>query len=284
VANGFTQDQADAIQGTIGNCFLYNVGKDLTANVDLDGTGDLTAVRIPASALFMPKPKRTFNGLEFTLERQWDKKWEAKISYLLSWNRGNTEGYVKSDNGQDDAGITQDFDHPGLMEGAEGYLPNDRRHTLKFAGSYAATDEFRVGASLVVTTGRPKNCFGNYPDKAGVNAFGEAYPAGPLARDDSNLYGAATFYCYGKLGSRGGAGRLPTTYNLSAQLTYTPAAVKGLTLSMDVLNVLNKRGVRTIDEVGETDGPDSINPTYQRPILSGLQASRSVRLTAGYEF
>ena len=283
-ANGFSAAQAARIKSTIGNCFLYNVGGDLTANVNLNGDGNLVPVRIPAAALFLPKPKRLYNALEFTLERQWDKKWSAQASYVLAFNKGNTEGYVKSDNGQDDAGITQDFDHPGLMEGAEGYLPNDRRHTVKFAGSYAATDELRFGATLVMTTGRPKNCFGNYPDAPGINAQGQPYVAGPLARDDSDLYGAASFYCYGKLNSRGSQGRLPTTTNLGMQLTYTPNAVKGLTLSVDVLNVLNKRGVRSIDEVGEVDGPDSVNPTYQRPILSGLQASRSVRLTAGYEF
>jgi hypothetical protein len=241
-------------------------------------------VTIPASALFLPKPKRSYNALEFTLERQWDKKWSAQFSYVLAYSKGNTEGYVKSDNGQDDAGITQDFDHPGLMEGSEGYLPNDRRHTLKFNGSYAISDQFRVGATLVATSGRPKNCFGNYPDQAGVDANGNAYPAGPLARDDSDLYGAASFYCYGKLNNRGSLGRLPWTYDLGLQFTYTPAQVKGLSLSVDVLNVFNKRGVRSIDEVGEVDSPASVNPTYQRPILSGLQPARAVRLTAAYEF
>lgn len=284
LANGYTPAQAANIGGTISGCFLYNVGGNLTANVDLNDTGALTPVTIPASALFLPKPKRIYNAFEFTLERQWDKKWSAQFSYVLAFNKGNTEGYVKSDNGQDDAGITQDFDHPGLMEGADGYLPNDRRHTFKFNGAYAVTDELRIGATLVVTSGRPRNCFGNYPDAPGVDANGNAYPAGPLARDDSDLYGAASFYCDGKLNPRGSIGRLPWTQNLGLQLTYTPVRVKGLTLSVDVLNVLNKRGVRAVDEAGEVDAPGSVNPTYQRPVLAGLQAARSVRLTAGYEF
>ena len=33
---------------------------------------------------------------------------------------GNYEGTVKSDNGQDDAGITQDFDFPEFTEGSYG--------------------------------------------------------------------------------------------------------------------------------------------------------------------
>lgn len=284
VANGYTAAQAARIGGTISGCFLYNVGGDLTANINLNGDGNLVPVTIPASALFLPKPKRTYNALEFTLERQWDKKWSAQFSYVLAYNKGNTEGYVKSDNGQDDAGITQDFDHPGLMEGAEGYLPNDRRHTFKFNGSYAVTDELRVGATLVLASGRPRNCFGNYPDAPGINSQGQAYPAGPLARDDSDLYGAASFYCDGKLNPRGSLGRLPWTQDMGVQVSYTPNRFKGLTLSVDVLNLLNKRGVRSVEEAGEVDSVGSVNPIYQRPILSGLQSARSVRLTAAYEF
>lgn len=53
---------------------------------------------------------------------------------------------------------------------------------------------------------------------------------------------------------------------------------------MDVLNVFNQRGVRSIDEVGELDAVGSVNPTYQRPLLSSLQRPRSVRMTVGYEF
>jgi hypothetical protein len=288
LANGYTSAQAGRIGSTVGGCFLYNVGGDLTANIDVNGNGTLTPVTIPASALFLPKPKRSYNALEFTLERQWDKKWSAQFSYVLAYSKGNTEGYVKSDNGQDDAGITQDFDHPGLMEGSEGYLPNDRRHTLKFNGAYAISDQFRVGATLVVTSGRPKNCFGNYPevvrDANGNPVVPAPYPPGPLERDDSDAYGAASFYCGAKLNPRGSLGRLPWTYDLGLQFTYTPTQVKGLTLSVDVLNVFNKRGVRSIDEVGETDAVNSVSPTYQRPILSGLQPARAVRLTAAYEF
>lgn len=122
----------------------------------------LTPVRIPASALLIPKPKRKYDALEFTLSRQWDKKWSASMSLVIARLRGNTEGYVKSDNQQDDAGITQDFDHPGLMEGAYGPLPNDRRYTLKASGAYAITDEWLLGGTALVQSGRPLNCFGYY--------------------------------------------------------------------------------------------------------------------------
>lgn len=284
LANGYTATQAGNIGSTIAGCFLYNPGGDLTANVDLDGTGVLTPVRIPASALQMPKPSRKYNALEFTAERQWDKKWSVSASYVLSWNKGNTEGYVKSDNGQDDAGITQDFDHPGLMEGSYGFLPNDRRHAFKLTGSVQATDEWLFGASFVAASGRPKNCFGNYPDTAGTNPDGSTYPAGPLARDDSDLYGASTFYCNGRLVDRGGYGRLPWTFETSVRAVYTPKWAKGLTLGVSVLNLFNERGIRAIDEAGELDSVGSANPTYQRPFTGSTQRPRTVRLSAAYEF
>lgn len=280
-ANGYSAAEAGRIGSAIGNCFLYNPGGNLTANVDLDGAGPngLQQVTIPAAAMFLPKATRKYDSLELMAERQWDGKWSAQASLVMAWSRGNTEGYVKSDNGQDDAGITQDFDHPGLAEGAYGWLPNDRRYTLKASGSYALTPEWRLGASLVAQSGRPKNCFGNYPE-AGIPGV----TPGPLERDDSDLYGAASFYCNGVLNSRGSIGRTQWTRDLAVQLAYNPAWMKGLSAKIDVLNVFNARGVRGVDEAGELDAVGSVNPTYGRPFLNSLQRPRSVRMTVAYEF
>lgn len=267
-ANGYTAAQAAAIGGAIGHCFLYNAGRDLTANVDLDGTGKLTAVNIPAAALQMPEPKRLYDALEFSFERAWDKKWSLQGSYVYARSRGNTEGYVKSDIGQDDAGISQDFDYPGLMEGSYGDLPNDRRHTIKVFGSFAVNDEWRLGGSLVAKSGRPKNCFGYYAGTTDTVSV---------------LYGSSSFYCDGVLNSRGSRGRLPWTREVNLQATYTPNWQKGLTFTVDALNIFNERGIRAIQEQGEF-GISSPDPSYGQPIADSLQKARSVRLTAMYEF
>jgi hypothetical protein len=266
---GYTAAQALAIRNTINGCFLYNPGGDLVANVDLDDTGELTKVRIPASALRMPKPKRTYDAIELSLKRQWDKKWEAAMSVVFAKSRGNTEGYVKSDNQQDDAGITTDFDHPGLMEGSNGPLPNDRRYSFRASGAYALTDEWRIAASMSMQGGRPRNCFGYY--------------AGSIP-DDSINYGAASFYCGGKLNPRGSLGRTERRYDLSLQAEYTPSFVKGLSFTIDALNILNRRAVSGVNEEGEAGGSGSVNVDYQRPRLAAIQAPRSFRFTAAYEF
>lgn len=267
-ANGYTAAQAARIGGAIGHCFLYNPGKDLTANIDVDGNGKLQQVVIPASALAMPMAQRTYKALELTVDRAWDKKWSFRGSYVLSYNKGNTEGYVKSDIGQDDAGISQDFDYPGLMVGSYGYLPNDRRHTLKVNAAFAVTDEWRLGANALAQSGRPKNCFGVYDGNVdGV----------------SSLYGDASFYCDGQQRSRGFYGRTDWTYQLDLQAAYTPGWAKGLTLSMDVLNVFNKRTVRGIEEA-ESSGRNNIDSIYGQPLLNSLQPARTVRFYAKYEF
>ena len=267
-ANGYTASQAAAIGGAIGHCFLYNAGKDLTANVDLDGSGALTPVNIPASALQMPIPKRKYDAVELSFERAWDKKWSLQGSYVYARSRGNTEGYVKSDIGQDDAGISQDFDYPGLMEGSFGNLPNDRRHTVKMFGSFAMTDEWRLGGSFVARSGRPKNCFGYYAGELDTTSI---------------LYGSSSFYCDGKLNARGSQGRLPWTREVNLQATYTPHWQKGLTLTLDALNIFNERGIRGINEQGEF-GISTPDPSYGQPVADSIQKARSVRLTAMYEF
>jgi hypothetical protein len=265
-ANGFSAADAKTIRDTVDHCFLYNPGGDLTANVDFAGDGNLTEVTIPAAALKFPKPKRTYNALELGFRRAWDGKWSLQGSYVLAFSKGNAEGYVKSDIGQDDAGISQDWDHPGLMEGSYGYLPNDRRHTVKVFGSYQLTPELRVGGNIRIQSGRPKNCFGFYN--------------GTL--DSTSVkYEDASFYCGGSLHPRGSWGRLPWTRELSLQATYEPKWLKGVTFQVDALNVLNERTVTSINENGE-DGLGSWAPGFGTPLST--QNPRRFRFLAQYEW
>ncbi|KQQ40292.1 hypothetical protein ASF61_05825 [Duganella sp. Leaf126] len=265
-ANGYTADQAAILGDAIDHCFLYNPGKDLTANVDFEDGKGLTQVRIPASALGFPKPERTYKSLELTFERPWDGKWSLQGSYVMAFSKGNTEGYVKSDIGQDDAGISQDWDYPGLMEGAYGYLPNDRRHTVKLFGAYQVADEWRLGTNLVVQSGRPKNCLGYYNGNLDTVSIG---------------YGSASFYCNGVFNPRGSQGRLAWTTEVGVQANYQPKWQKGLTFTIDALNIFNERTVTSINEQGET-ALGTPSATYMQP--QSFQSARKFRFTAAYEF
>ncbi|MET0321489.1 MAG: TonB-dependent receptor [Duganella sp.] len=266
LANGYDASQAAALGEAIDHCFLYNPGKDLTANVDFDDGKGLTQVKIPASALGFPQPKRTYKALELSFERPWDGKWSLQGSYVLAFSKGNTEGYVKSDIGQGDAGISQDWDYPGLMEGAYGYLPNDRRHTFKLFGSYQVADEWRLGTNLVVQSGRPKNCLGFYNGTLDEVSIG---------------YESASFYCNGVANPRGSLGRLAWTTEVGVQASYQPKWQKGLTFTIDALNIFNERTVTSINEEGE-DAMYTRSALYMQP--QSFQSARKVRFTAAYEF
>lgn len=266
LANGYNEDQAAIIGDAIDHCFLYNPGGDLTANIDLEDGNGLSEVVIPGASLGFPQPERKYTALEITFERAWDGVWNLQGSYVWAKSRGNTEGYVKSDIGQDDAGISQDWDYPGLMEGSYGDLPNDRRHTFKIFGAYQVTPELRLGANAIIQSGRPLNCLGYYSGNLDTV---------------SQLYGSSSFYCNRTLVPRGTAGRLEWTRELSLQASYSPTWLKGTTFSADILNVFNERGVTQVNEAGES-ARGTRSPNYLQP--GAFQAGRSVRLMAQYEF
>jgi len=273
ISEGYTEDEADAIGSAVNNCFLMNVGEDLTMNADLAGDGNLTQLTIPASALGIPKAKRTYKALEFFFERTYDEKWTLQGSYTFSKNIGNTEGYVKSDIGQDDAGISAGFDYPSLADGGYGYLPNDRRHAFKMFGAYDITDEWRVGGNLIVQSGRPLNCFGApYENEDGT--------VGPNHWPEYGYAGYA-LYCGGELVPRGTNGRLEWNSNLGLQLTYEPRRAEGLRLTGDVFNVFNVRSVTSVNETCET-----ASNTYLASCHQPLSANpaRTFRFTVEYDF
>ena len=242
-------------------CHLYNPGRDVTFQMDINGDGTLEEVNLTADQLG-PDAKRTYEALEVFFEGHWDRTF-LQGSYTWSRSKGNTEGGVKSDIGQDDTGTTQDFDYPELMEGADGYLPNDRRHSFKLFGSYDVTDTVSVGASLIVQSGRPINCFGFHPIDSG--------------------YANSYFYCEGQLKPRGTSGRTPWTRTLDMNAVWRPAfAEDRLAFKIDVFNVLNSQRATSVNEDGE-DGAGNWQPNvWQTP--TGFQAPRSVRFMVQYDF
>jgi hypothetical protein len=272
--NGYDEGEADAIASAVNHCFLTNPGNGLSANVDLQGDGNLTVVEIPAEGLGLPVAQRKYQAIEFLFEGTWENLF-LQGSYTWARSRGNTEGYVKSDNGQDDAGITQDFDYPGLMDGAYGYLPNDRRHSLKLFGNYRFNEEWAVGFNVLAQSGRPVNCFGVYPADG---------PDGGAPN-----YGVASFYCGtnvddaypGTLKPRGTSGRVPWVYTLDTQVTYEPEWADGLTLRMTVSNIFDSEDYTRVDDSFDDSARE---PSYSYGFPRGYVRPRSVFFMASYKF
>src|SRR5690606_24617247 len=264
-------------------CHLYNPGNDVVFRMDINGDGQLETVElgaedtwqdgnlfgIPAgTSVLGPEAKRTYKAIEVFFEGSWDKFF-LQGSYTWSQSEGNSEGGVKSDIGQDDTNVTQDFDYPELAEGSYGYLPNDRRHTLKLFGNYSINDEWSVGGNLLVQSGRPINCFGYHPI--------------------SPNYGNSYFYCNGELVQRGSAGRTPWTKSLDLNVRYAPAFADGnLAFKIDVFNLFDNDAATTVNEFGEDaggalqDGSDGETFFYKQ--ANGWQLPRAVRFSVQYDF
>ena len=234
---------------------LTNPGNDMRVYIpEQDEYVDLSA-----AALRYPEAKRQYGAVEFTFARPFDGKWGMNASYTWAHSWGNNEGYVRSDNGQDDAGLTTNFDQPGLLDGGYGNLPNDRRHTIKAYGNYAFDMGLRVGANFTWQTGRPQNCFG-------------VHPTDEFAME----YGAESFYCDGELVPRGSMGKTDNYWNLDMNAQYPLAFSNGqeLLLSLDVFNIFDND---TVTEVQE------LNNSYYGAATS-YQSPRSIRFGVRYDF
>lgn len=265
---------------TMAQCILVNPGKDVTLMIDINNDGKLVESTVPAKYLGLSKYTRTHNALEFTLERPFDGKWGVQGSYTLAKTRGSAEGYVNSVINQEDAGVSQDFDFGSLTDGSNGYLSNDRRHTIKVFGNYMINDQLRLGMNAVASSGRPYSCIGFVPESR------------PDYSDAVGYTTASSYYCLNEKGQsvlvpRGTAGRTPWSATVDMQLSYMPKLGDGkLTLSMDIFNLLNSQQVQEVverrDYSRDTVGEGKRNPDYGLP--SSFQPPRSVRFTARYEF
>lgn len=261
---------------SVPNCYFLNPGDDVTINVDLNGDGEVELATLPASYLGLPKYKRKYSGLELFFERTGEKL-NLQGSYTYAKSKGNIEGYVNSTLEQGDPGLTQDFDHRLFMDGSYGFLPNDRRHTLKVFGVYSLTPEWQFGGNLIVQSGRPVNCQGYIPLE------GIAQPdAGTL-----NAYSGSSFYCLNddgtrELRQRGDAGRTPWSWTLDMSAAYVPSwADNKLKFKIDVFNVFNNGKVTEYNEFKEASR-DVISPNYLNDV--NYQTPRSLRFTVRYDY
>lgn len=255
-------------------CRMFNPGEDAVFLTDFYGDGTLTETTVDAD-LLSPKARRTYKALELFWDGNWDRTF-LQATYTLAYSKGNTEGGVKSDIGQDDTNVTQDFDYKELAVDSYGYLPNDRRHSLKVFGSYSFTDEFAVGTNLLVQSGRPKNCLGVlYPYNGGIHPYGSSF-----FRCATTTEGAVEGPSEAR--PRGTAGRLPWTYQVDLSFAYTPRWAEGLIAKMDIFNVFNKQEIVAVDDRAE-DGATG-NPVSTYLVPRAFQSPREFQFSLVYHF
>ena len=264
-------------------CRLYNPGQDATFSMDVNGDGTFEEVELDADDLG-PKARRTYKAAEFFFEGSWDRLF-LQGSYTWAKSMGNSEGGVNSNLGQTDTGTTIDFDYPELMIGSYGYLPNDRRHSLKLFGNFDINEQWSIGANLLVQSGRPVSCLGVYGDD----------PTGYQNRYYSCSDEAGTPVVSPGTGGgvrdngedvipRGSYARTPWMRNLDLNVAFKPRFGDGkLTLKMDVFNVFNEHTATAHNEFAEnTEGAQRFYLAFNTP--TAFQAPRSVRFMAQYDF
>jgi hypothetical protein len=266
-------------------CALVNPGEGGTWGLDSDGDGAVdpgSYVYHSAEEIGLPEGVNEYTAIQSQVNYASDN---MRWTFIYSWSRsvGNFEGASKSDNNQVDAGITTDFDFPALMDGSFGYLPNDRRHSLKFFGSYSLTEDLVMGWNASVQSGRPISATGRgYPDHSPrlYGSYGDTYYLFTGDCPDNNSDGICqqTEKVY-QSSPRGNNGRTPWIFNLDMSLNYS-FEVSGIDMraSLDVVNVLNSQEAQSVNERYErNEGTENI---YYGAAYS-WQAPRSLRL--GFE-
>ncbi|MBB5661448.1 TonB-dependent receptor [Brevundimonas halotolerans] len=277
VATDLTYTQCYSVWYGFHQYVLTNPGEDMVitlSGADLSRAtgGAITADRqitLTADQLNYPEPERTYKAVEVSMEKSFDGIWGARFSYVWSESEGNYEGALKSDNGQVDPGLSQDFDQPGLTDNSYGFLPNHRAHSFKAFGNWQVTPALNIGANLIIQSPRKFGCQGVHP----TDFF-------------ASLYGPASWFCQGVATPRGSVFESDWTKNLDLTFAYNLSEVftipgDSLVLRADVFNVFGFEAETDYNEFGDLDA-STPDPNFGRP--TAYQAPRGVRLSMAYRF
>lgn len=268
-------DGAEFYANQLAQCRIINPGESNTL-VLADPNGNKILANISAAEWGLPKLDRGYEGLDLFLEHPFRDNWYGKLDWTISRSEGNAEGQLNSDSGQQDVAVTANWDQPEIMAGANGYLPNDRRHQIKAWGFYQFSPEWRMSGTLTSASGRPISEIGFYQGGALLEI--EPTAAGTCDADCYfNSYAAYAGDYYQHV-PRGTAGRLPWTTVLDLGAQYSPNILKNqLTVGVDVFNVFNTQKPQS-----QTEFQDVASASRNK-ILS-YNDPRLVRLMVRYDW
>ncbi len=222
--------------------FLFNPGEWIPDNIKIPPDYN----RCPEEYRKFPRAKRWYKALEFVLRKRFSNNYQFVMSYTYGRAYGNIPGFAFEEYGKADPNMTAEFDFPELMYNAEGYLPNDRKHQLKFDGVFAFNFGLNIGVSARYASGKPYTAMG-YNDRYGTIAF---------------------------LEQRGTTGRLPSAFHLDLHIAYVfkHGDKYRLKVFAEIFNVTNSRemisiytGYDTVHSYGYTGDPSSIMPPWVKP-------------------
>jgi len=277
-SNGL-DDGAEFYASQLAECRIINPGEANTLLLE-DPAGNRVRANISAAEWGLPALKREYQGLDLFLEHPLRDNWYGKLDWTISRSEGNAEGQLNSDSGQQDVAVTANWDQPEIMAGADGYLPNDRRHQIKAWGFYQFSPEWRVSSTLTSASGRPVSEIGFYEGAALLEIATD--PSKPIANPcDADCYFnsyAAYAGDYYQHVPRGSAGRLPWTTVLDVGAQYAPNVLKNqLTVGLDVFNVFNTQKPQS-----KTEFQDAASASRNK--FLSYNAPRAVRFMVRYDW
>jgi hypothetical protein len=212
---------------------------------------------------------RDYDALTVSVERTWTDQWMARLSYTLSFLRGNEDGV---------------FEPFASWSNRNGPLPGDRTHSVKLFGGkdfmLGGKTRLTAGASYLADSGAPTSVLGSHL-----------------------FYGDGTVFIL----QRGSGPRLPWVHSVDLHLSLQQPLPAGLTLqaTLDAFNVFNFQAATAIDErytlsdavpldcpaCTEADLPNVRspsglpvvpNPSFRRP--TAYQLPRTIRVGAKLAF
>jgi len=180
----------------------------------------------------VPKPKRTFKGVQVDATKRFSNNWQAIASYLYSRLDGNFDGeYAPFTNVGADPNISAAYDYYDFFTNGSdltkitnrGPLSNDRRHQFKMSGVYETPWRLSVGAAAYWRSGSPVTRYGY-----------------------SDAYGRYEFF----LTHRGAEGRTPSNYDVDVHFGYPFEVGHGVTVNLllDVFSLLNTQRAVLLDQ------------------------------------
>lgn len=246
------------------------VNPHLTSDIRVNSKNGSAAVIVPMTAADFggtPKVQRDYYALDMYLEHPFDGTWMGRVSYTFARSWGNAEGQVRSDIGQTDVSVTEDWDYWQLMDHARGYLANHRRHQLKAYAAWQMTPEWLLSGNAVVQSGAPKSCLGWF---------------GPDQTNPGGGYGTDYHWCRGKP-SQPGSSTTPWMTRLDLSVAYRPSfADHKLAFKLDVFNVFNRQTTLQTQPHLYPRTSRKINNTYQEGLF--FESPRYMRLSVSYDY
>ncbi len=113
------------------------------------------------------KPKRTYNGLQFVLNKRYSNRWQALASVVYSWSDGFASRPIRQSSNMEGPMVTDDTWMHSLNETVNnlaGPLPFTPKLEFKFSGSYKIPYiELDFGFRYRMHTGNPLWKLENYP-------------------------------------------------------------------------------------------------------------------------